>query len=161
MEKFDSPILDTIGIQTPDSTTNVLDSFENFITSSNSMVYSFWLSVGAILLIYLLKKLYIKELYTGEEIIPTIQEFFIDLCVTMIPLIAMGSIEANKAYFGIFLVFVSIILVSFCAYLRKWSCICYKDAKYFWLIFCFFFCIVLCLINIISVYYYISRRWIL
>lgn len=151
---------DSIPPVLPDSTSNILDCFEDFITTSNPLVYSFWLSVGAILSIYLLKKLYIKEVYTGEEILPAIQEFFIDLCVTMIPLIAIGCMEVNRPNFGFFLVSIATIIVSFCAYLRRLSSEYYKGKKYIKMSVCIAFCIFFCLVVICSVYHYISERWI-
>lgn len=149
----------TLQNELSDSTLNVFDKIECFISSSNSLVYSFWLSVVALLLIYLLKKLYIKELYTGEEILPAIQEFFIDVCMTMIPLIAINCSGTGKVNFGFFLVIIAIILISFCAYLRRKSCDFYQNKRIGLVIACASSSVIICLIFIGAIYYYISESW--
>lgn len=136
---------------------NVLDKFESLVLSANSMIYSFWLSCGALILIYLLKKLYIKEVHTAFEVIPALQEFFIDLCMTTIPLIAISCNEAGKSEFGYLLVFLSVIVISICAYLRKISSKCLNSKNYCGSAVSGIFCVVICIVVIVVLYYYISR----
>lgn len=142
-----------------DSIPNCFDAFQDYVMQANSMEYSFWLSVIAIFLIYFFKTCVIKTLPVGESLIPACMEFLIDVCVTLIPIIAVGSFNAGKGPFGMFLILVSIVIVSLSTFFRKKWGECFTQKKrsaYFYLIACISFCI----FYISTIYHYISNTWI-
>ena len=155
-------IPDSLGA-VPDSVSNiessVFDSFQEYVMQANSMVYSFWLSVIAIFLIYFFKTYLIKILPVGEKLLPALMEFLIDVCVTLIPIIAVGSFNASKGPFGMFLVMASIVIVLLCTFFRKKWGDCYtgdKKCANCYMIACVFVCI----FYIFTIYHYISKTWI-
>ena len=154
-------ISDSINTCAPDSTgfANVLNSLQEFIMHSNSMVFSFWLSIFAILLIYLLKG-FVKIEPNGEIVFSYTIDFFLDLCIMSIPLIVLGSRDAHKDTFGYIFIFVAIVVVTIGTFLRKkWSEF-YTKSKYKAGFVCGFLAILISFVLLTVVYIFISKLWI-
>lgn len=155
-------ISDSINTCAPDSTgfADVLVSFQESIMQSNSIVYSFWLSIVAILLIYLLK-CFVKIKPNGEIVFSYAIDFFLDLCIMSIPLIVLGSHDAKKDTFGYFFILAAIVVVIVGTFLRKkWSEF-YNDSKLKAGFACGIGAIIISFVLLTIVYIFISKIWIL
>ena len=138
-----------------------LESFQDCILKTNSLVYSFWISIAAIFIIYALKYTF-KIKPNGEKFLPACIEFFLDVCISLIPLIAIGSHGANKDVFGIMMILLSIIVIIVGIYLRKRHGDLYSetDSLSWRSAICAISAIILCLFLITTVFIFISKLWI-
>lgn len=137
-----------------------LSAFQDSVLHSNSMVYSFWISIAAIFIIYALKYAFgIKP--NGEKFIPSLVEFFLDVCISLIPLIAIGSHSVDKDVFGIMMILLSVIVVIIGIYLRKLHNDYYSKTNSINTksVLCAIGAILLCITLITVVFIFISKLW--
>lgn len=102
--------LEAIGVRLAD--------IETSVNSMNSLMLSLCLSAFAILVIYIFKFRLISKDPAGNTWLGALAEYPIDLCITLIPIIAVGTVENEHPYFGILLILVAIVVIFFAYKLR-------------------------------------------
>jgi len=102
--------IETIGVR--------LANLETSVNSMNSLMLSLCLSAFAILVIYIFKFRLISKDPAGSTWLGALAEYPIDLCITLIPIIAVGTVENEHSYFGILLILVAIVVIFFAYKLR-------------------------------------------
>ena len=132
------------------------------IATANPVVYSFWLSLVALLFVYLLKYKLIKCDILGVNLVAAILELPIDALLMEIPIIILTSNDAHHQYTGVIMLFVSLIIMAISYIMRKRALICYNKngvkSACFWLL-TIFELIVSVFIAIVN-YYLITKIWI-
>lgn len=102
-----------------------LASTEMAINGLSSLMLSLCLSAAAIAVIYIFKFRLIAKDPVINPWLGALAEYPIDLCVTLIPIIAVGTVESEHPYFGIFLILIAIVVIFFAYKLRG----CYFNIK--------------------------------
>lgn len=92
---------------------------ETAVNDMSSLMLSLCLSAGAIAVIYIFKHRLIAKNMASSLVWVAVAEYPIDICITLIPIIAIGTVENQHPYFGILLVMVAIIIIFFAYLLRS------------------------------------------
>jgi len=92
---------------------------EKTVNNMGSLLISLVLSAGAIAVIYIFKHRLIARNMASNLAWTAIAEYPIDICITLIPIIAIGTVENQHPYFGFLLVMFSIIVIFFAYLLRS------------------------------------------
>ena len=107
----------------PEAMTDSIPMIKGFVESlkqPNTLAYAFWLSVGLLVLISLLKYFISKDC-DKKDWGNFILEFPIDVCLVVITIIITGFMKEANLSFGIILVVASLIVSIFCCILRRAS----------------------------------------
>lgn len=106
-----------------EATTGSISIIENFVESlkqSDTLAYAFWLSVGLLVLISLLKYFISKDC-EKKDWGNFILEFPIDVCLVVITIIITGYMKDANLSYGVILVIMSLIISIFCCMFRRLS----------------------------------------
>ena len=98
-----------------EATTDSISIIENFVESlkqSDTLAYAFWLSVGLLVLISLLKYFISKDC-EKKDWGNFILEFPIDVCLVVITIIITGYMKDANLSYGVILVIMSLIISIF------------------------------------------------
>lgn len=98
----------------------LLSSIEVAINDMNSLMLSLILSAVAIVVIYIFKFRLIAKDPSGNVVLGALAEYPIDLCITLIPIIAVGAVENRHPYFGIILILIAIVVIFLAYKIRGW-----------------------------------------
>lgn len=104
-----------------------LESFLEPMGGLETLTFAFWLSIGLLFLISLLKYWLLRE-NAWKEWAFMMLELPVDVCVVIITIIITGfmrspdgTIDGNKAAIGIILVVISLVISVFCCIFRRMS----------------------------------------
>lgn len=103
--------------------------FWEVLKNPDTLSFAFWLSVGLLLLVSLLKYFVSKEC-DMKDWGNLLLEFPIDVCLVVITIILSGFMKGNNLGIGIVLVVISLIVSVVCCMLRRFSIKCsYEENK--------------------------------
>lgn len=102
------------------STDSLIKTFIESLKRPDTLAYAFWLSVGLLVLISLLKYFVSKE-SEKKDWGHFILEFPIDVCLVVITIIITGFMKEPNLSFGVILVVFSLIISIICCIFRRIS----------------------------------------